>query len=71
MKCERWNEEKTTKGGGFFGHICLLYTPLSTLNVLSTALQQQSNQVLAVLQADLLLSVLVLITTSFEGELTG
>lgn len=48
-----------------------LCTPLSSLNVSSTALQQQSNQVLAVLQADLLLSVLVLITTSFEGELTG
>lgn len=54
-----------------FGHICLLTTSLSTLNVLSTALQQQSNQVLAVLQADLFLPMLVLITTSFQSEVMG
>lgn len=51
---------------GDFGYTDLLYTLLSTLGVLSTVLQQQSNQVLAVLQADLVLPVLVLITNSFE-----
>lgn len=64
-----WREDNWRKG--VFDHIDLLYALLSTLNVLSTVLQQQSNQVLAVLQADLLLPVLVLITIGFEGDLMG
>lgn len=46
---------------GDFGYTDLLYALLSTLNVLSTVLQQQS----------LLLPVLVLITTSSESDLMG
>lgn len=56
---------------GDFGYTDLFYTLLSTMNVLNTILQQQSNQVLAVLEADLLLPVLVFIATNFEGDLMG
>jgi len=67
MECERWNEGKTTEMRFFlWQYMPLLSTLFMTQDILITALQQQSNEVLAVLQANLLLSLLVLLTTTLK-----
>lgn len=71
MRCERWKEEKTTEGRGFWLHRPSLYFVAYTECFKYGVLQQQSKEELAVLQADLLLPVLVLLTTNFEGDLMG